>query len=493
EENVDVLVLGGGIAGCWAAITAAKKGAKVAMIEKGATIRGGAGGSSCEHWGNAPNPLSPITPEMCVAQECLQHKGYCNGLSLYIMARESYGLLLEMEKMGATIRDTEDKFKGKAFRDEDTKFLFDYEYENRLDFRVWGETFKPVLYKECKRSGVKIYDRIMATSLLTEAGKQGGRVVGATGLNSRTGQFLIFRAKATIMCMSKHVRNWNFGTELAGLSGNRPNLAGTGHAMAWRAGATFTEMEKYHERTPSNIYSFARYTASSTIDDWEPTRTKPTKGLEFMGGGLVVDWDLKTTLDGLYAAGDGLFASVSQPHAAATGCYAARKAVLYAKQVSEVRLNRKQIDKEKVRVYAPTKHDARMDWKELNIGTCRVMQEYCGKSKSDDLLNRGLIWLEEIEQKEAPKLYATNPHSLMRSLEVLDVLTCNQMIMHASLARKASSSYLNFLRLDYPQIDPPDWYKWITIHQENGQVEVGELPIDFWGDLEENYEAHNSA
>ena len=34
EVNTDVLVLGGGIAGCWAAISAAKKGVKVAIVEK---------------------------------------------------------------------------------------------------------------------------------------------------------------------------------------------------------------------------------------------------------------------------------------------------------------------------------------------------------------------------------------------------------------------------------------------------------------------------
>ena len=34
-EETDVLVLGGGIAGCWAAISAARNGVKVALLEKG--------------------------------------------------------------------------------------------------------------------------------------------------------------------------------------------------------------------------------------------------------------------------------------------------------------------------------------------------------------------------------------------------------------------------------------------------------------------------
>ena len=60
----DVLILGGGIAGCWAAISAAKKGVKVALVEKGAVIRSGAGGSGCDHWESAAtNPCSKVTPE----------------------------------------------------------------------------------------------------------------------------------------------------------------------------------------------------------------------------------------------------------------------------------------------------------------------------------------------------------------------------------------------------------------------------------------------
>ena len=64
EISADVLVLGGGIAGCHAAINAAKKGAKVVVVEKGSVIRSGAGGAGIDHWHDAcTNPCSKITPE----------------------------------------------------------------------------------------------------------------------------------------------------------------------------------------------------------------------------------------------------------------------------------------------------------------------------------------------------------------------------------------------------------------------------------------------
>ena len=43
--SADVVVLGGGIAGCMAAIAAAKKGQSVILVDKGAVKRSGAGGS----------------------------------------------------------------------------------------------------------------------------------------------------------------------------------------------------------------------------------------------------------------------------------------------------------------------------------------------------------------------------------------------------------------------------------------------------------------
>ncbi len=45
DISVDVLVLGGGIAGCHAAISATKRGAKVAIVDKGPVIRSGSGGA----------------------------------------------------------------------------------------------------------------------------------------------------------------------------------------------------------------------------------------------------------------------------------------------------------------------------------------------------------------------------------------------------------------------------------------------------------------
>jgi succinate dehydrogenase/fumarate reductase flavoprotein subunit len=120
------------------------------------------------------------------------------------------------------------------------------------------------------------------------------------------------------------------------------------------------------------------------------------------------------------------------------------------------------------------------------------MQYFCSDYKNETLLNMGLDALKEIEEVFVPRLYAFDPHKLMRGIEDLSMLIHGQIILQASLARKASSRVLNFFRLDYPEIDPPEWNKFITVQLENNKVKVGELPVDYYGDLKANYEAHNN-
>src|SRR5512144_2873455 len=101
EIDTDVLILGGGIAGCWAAISAARQGVRVAVVEKGATIRSGSGGPGCDHWCDAPaHPLAHVEPDDWARRLAAANGGYANGIGRQIQCRENYDTLLEMEAMG---------------------------------------------------------------------------------------------------------------------------------------------------------------------------------------------------------------------------------------------------------------------------------------------------------------------------------------------------------------------------------------------------------
>jgi succinate dehydrogenase/fumarate reductase flavoprotein subunit len=599
EIETDVLILGGGIAGCWAALSAARSGLRVALVEKGATIRSGQGGLGCDHWCDTPaNPFSKVDPDEWAQRLVDSQGGYGCGIGRQIQCREGFDTLLEMEKMGGKIRDTGDEYVGAEGRDEKTKLMFspraNPNHQTNVVIRIWGTTFKPALKRECQRLGVKIFDRVMATSLLNDHGIQGSRIVGATGFNNRTGEFMVFKSKATVLCMAGPMAVWYFLSELAGInSSNKPrNLTGDGVAMAWKAGAELTLMESSGPLSNGTAYKHKLYTGAGDpsyenvpmVDAngkrlpvpiqgwsdgampgaprslWPSIREGVLKGeyaLPFYGdfpampdierdvtwklmlgeesttknimrsynkagydqnkdllqgfqlieggilaqwrsvdagrnrGGPIVDWNLKTTLDGLYVAGQQTYSPGDHSYAASTGRYAGRKAAEYALAADKPFISSEQVVKEKARVYAPIKRDDGLEWKELHTGIATAMQHFCSEYKTELLLNMGLDSLRNIEDKWVPKLYAADPHKLSRCLEDLSILTIAQVIVHASLARKASSRFLELQRIDYPELDPPEWSKFLTVKLENGTLKSGERPLNYWGNPVKNYEFHN--
>jgi succinate dehydrogenase/fumarate reductase flavoprotein subunit len=607
EVDVDVVVLGGGIAGCWAAISAARKGLKVALVEKGSTIHSGSGGSGIDHWQDAAtNPASNVAPDELAQDIIDSREGYICGISRFIKCHEGYDRLLELEKMGMKIRDDEDEFKGAEFRDEKTKLLFAHNYQDKYSIRIWGTGLKPALTRECRRLGVKVFDRVMGTSLLSQKGRQGSRIVGATGVNVRTGEFLIFRAKATILSAAGASRIWQFVDNLGTSAHRPPVVSGDGFAMAWQAGAMFTQMEESILGTRPGVAmtsacSFASWFPCTLVDangkgipwfdrdgnvvstvsqrcypapgqrrflgggalspiaEFSSPQTMNDKALEeqvkkgkfvlplyadlpsmpvherkaifglmigqegltwigyrnltkagfdpdkdllqvyqhytppnlrstsLHGGGLVVDWDLRTNLEGLYAAGENAFGTWGAAGSSSTGHWAGRKAAEYALRTDQAPLDRQQIEKEKERVYAPVKRTAGVLWKELENGIAKIMQDYCGDIKNEEHLQIGNKWLTELNDSEVKMLRARNPHELMHSLEALNILNVSQIIIRASMERKASSHLLGFQRSDYPLIDPPEWHKFITLKLEQDQITIGELPIDYGAPLADNY------
>ena len=123
EIETDVLIIGGGIAGCWAAISAARTGVSVAIVEKGNTIRSGAGGPGCDHWCDVPaNPHSKVNPDKWATR--FVERPYGNGIGRQIQCRECYDALVELEQMGGKIRDVDDEYVGAEGRYDDTKFMF---------------------------------------------------------------------------------------------------------------------------------------------------------------------------------------------------------------------------------------------------------------------------------------------------------------------------------------------------------------------------------
>lgn len=306
EERVecDVLVLGGGMAGCYAAIAAARRGKNVVLVEKGATERSGAAGSGFDHWESAcTNPCSGVTPEEIANAVINEQDGYSNGIARYIECEEGWHRLLDMESFGGKIRDTEDEFAGADFRDEKTKLMFAYDYKNRFTIRVWGSTFKPALRRALKKLGVRVFDRTEATALLVEKKNGRKRGIGAVGMNVHTGKFLVFTSRTTILCMSRPARIWLFDSDQVGLCEFRPpQTIGSGHAMGYRAGLEFAMMEKSVQGEFSAAgRSFPPYSTGNNHNTWYAATMVDARGVEIP----YVDRDgkiLKTVKERYYPA-----------------------------------------------------------------------------------------------------------------------------------------------------------------------------------------------
>ena len=284
KENIvesDVLVIGGGVAGCRAAIAARQKGASVVLADRGFSKRSGAGGAGVDHWhGAVTNPCSKVTPKMYSEAAMETTYGYTNGLARYITGKEGWDTLLEAERIGVQIRDEDDEYKDTMFRDEETKLLFAYDLENKHCLRIYGYNIKPCVDKEMRRLGTKVYDRICITSLLTEGGKRGARVAGATGINDRTGEFYIFKTKAIVISTGGGGRLWSFAPELTtSQSMSDLNATKMGHTIGWRAGAEFIMMEQGGGVTLSGM-GYAPYSMGNSNNTYQGVRVVDKNGKE---------------------------------------------------------------------------------------------------------------------------------------------------------------------------------------------------------------------
>jgi succinate dehydrogenase/fumarate reductase flavoprotein subunit len=276
--TVDVLVVGGGLAGTAAGISAARKGASVAIADKAPIKRSGCGGAGMDHWNTVlENPESPISTEENI------EKGRDTGLCQrdYIAVKGTWDALLELEKLGLPIRDELDEFAGTATRAENG-MLKAYDYREMIAVKLrGGQNIKPVLYEGALKEGCRMYERVMITRLLTEGGKQGARIVGATGFSLTTGEFYVFHSKSVIISAGYACSMWIMNMEITGNSYRwDPNEVGEGLAMAWLAGAEVSDMHRAGSTKGNNPFAWPRFGIGNPANTWFPCTIVDNNGKE---------------------------------------------------------------------------------------------------------------------------------------------------------------------------------------------------------------------
>ena len=110
--------------------------------------------------------------------------------------------------------------------------------------------------------------------------------------------------------------------------------------------------------------------------------------------------------------GPQIFSACGSSIACSTGRWAGNSAAEYVKGANEPVINREQVDREKERIYAPVKRsDKGMDWKELEAGIAKVLQDYCGDTLTEELMKIGLTHLKRSGNRKHPHFSLEIPTS----------------------------------------------------------------------------------
>ena len=219
----DVLVVGGGMAGCGAAYEAKYwgKNLRVVLVEKAATERSGAVAQGLsaintylgQRWGEK-------TPEDFVRYVRTDLMGIVREDLVYDVARHVDSSVHLFEEWGLPIWKTDE---GKYVR------------EGPWQIMINGESYKPIVAEAAKTAigAENLYERVIVTHLLNDPNDP-GRVAGAVGFSVRENKFYVFQAKSVIVTCG--------GATLL----FRPRSVGEGLGRTWYAifdtGSTFAMM-----------------------------------------------------------------------------------------------------------------------------------------------------------------------------------------------------------------------------------------------------------
>ena len=228
----DVLIIGAGLAGMRAALSARENGADVAVISKVHPVRShsnaaqGGINAALEHAGDDWHDH---------AYDTVKGSDYLGDQdAIEVMCREAGSEVIQMEHYGVTFsRDENGRLGTRAFGGQGkarTFFVADFT----------GQALLHVLYEQIMRAGVRVYEEWFVLEILVEDGECAGAVV----MEIRSGDIHVIRAKAVIMAAGGLGRVFEPST-------NALICTGDGMGLAYRVGASLMDMEmvQYHPTT----------------------------------------------------------------------------------------------------------------------------------------------------------------------------------------------------------------------------------------------------
>lgn len=519
-SETDVLVVGGGIAGLFAAVKTHDEGANVLMVSKGRL-----GASGMTPFARGIFAYDPSKAEMSLDKYVNEVSHSALGTNNPIFTRQTAVHSLERVK----------ELKSWGF----------------FDSNLYAESFlTPVTERN-----ISLLERVMLTHLIKDKGK----IAGAAGFSIDDGTVQFISAKSVILC--------------TGAGGFKPNgfpvcdLTHDGSIMAYRIGAKITgkewndghrgnlehpasvydqwkgEIERNPSVTDINIRHDLGMEQNYQVYTQGPGREKSKGHLEIkkaaeggpyrpdgfeqsgpMGpppgsnhdkeghrpppgmGGLpsggasagmaihksegLVPYDEKgaSNIPGLYAAGDalgshmcgGIYTQIGSSLAgsAVQGGIAGKAAAGYIKGRTMPALSdqqKRQIQKE---ILAPLNRKSGYSpaWVTQTLQGIMI-PNFVLYIKKESMMQAALAYVEELRDHHSPMLKAADLHELRLAHETSNMIINAEMKLRASIMRKESRC--SHYRLDYPKMDTRNWNAWINIYLgRDGSMKLEKQPFN---------------
>ena len=540
-ENLqtDVLIIGGGTAGCYAALTISEHSdAKVLICEKAHIKRSGCLAAGV----NALNAyiVEGRTPQDYVDYARKDADGIVRGDLLLTMSERLNSVTERLEKLGLVI-----------LKDKDGKYVT----RGNRNLKINGENIKPILADAVNElDNVTVLNRVNITDYAVE----NNHINGAFGIGIENDTFYVIKAKAVIIATGGAAGLYKPNNP--GFSRHKmwypPFNTGAGFAMGINAGAEMTTFEmrfialrckdtiaptgtlaqgvgakqinslgevyetKYGITTSQRVYgtvkenlngrgpcylqtegiteeqdesllkAYLNMAPSQTIKWIESGKNPSQQNVEIEGtepyivgghtaSGYWVDTNRKTTIDGLYAAGD-VAGGCPQKYvtgALAEGEIAALSVVEYIKDKNVATIDDKVVNShiDEVENFLKDKH-CKFTTQQLEEAMQTVMDSYAGGIKTNYRFNEKQLEIADYKIKQlmelSKDLYAEDFQELMYIYELRERLTvCRSVIAHLK-ARKETRWHSFAENLDYPEKDNEHWNKYVNSILEDGEIKI---------------------
>jgi succinate dehydrogenase/fumarate reductase flavoprotein subunit len=527
QENIetDVLIVGGGYAGVFAAINARAQGASVTLVEKGTIFKSG---------------LSP----------------FARGFSYYEDKTQDAATLKKFANMIGEYVSNPDYLD--VYMKNTKKIKTDME---SWGFFTTGTNFSDIMRQQVIKSGTKIVERTMVTNLL----KKDGRVVGAVGFPVDEDKAIVINAKAVILCAGAgSFKSYGFFSH---------PITSDGDAMAYRIGAEISgkEYQDTHSTKADypadswlswqgmlegtnpecveveiennlNLSGYISAHVSGTPvargggDGIKTLYPNPGGGITWGGpenlkgsgggggsrpegggsrpeggggsggaarpsevggasAGLSVhkaeglfpaDGKCASNIPGLYGAGDALssmlygssyaLGGASSSGSASQGYVAGEAAATYAAKNKRLTVSTADIKKIVSEIFAPRELESgySVDWL-LPIFQNAMIPYYVLYVKKQDRLEAALANIMFFQEHFASKLMAEDAHQLRMAHELKNMMLNAEMKLRASLFRTESRG--NHYREDYPARDDKNWLCWVVLSNDKGTMKLKKVEV----------------